>query len=41
MKETKLNVGAFVKAYVREFSRLNDFETYITNTPVNDTIRWA
>ena len=41
MKETKLNVGAFVKAYVREFSSLNDFETYITNTPLNDTFRWA
>ena len=40
MKETKLNVGAFVKAYVREFSSLNDFETYITNTPLNDTFRW-
>ena len=41
MKETKLNVGAFVKAYVMEFSSLNDFETYITNTPLNDTFRWA
>lgn len=41
MKETKLNVGAFVKAYVREFSSLNDFETYITNTPLNDTFKWA
>ena len=41
MKETKLNVGAFVKAYEREFSSLNDFETYITNTPLNDTFRWA
>ena len=41
MKETKLNVGTFVKAYVREFSSLNDFETYITNTPLNDTFRWA
>ena len=41
MKETKLNVGAFVKAYVREFSSLNDFETYITNTPLNDTFRWT
>lgn len=41
MKETKLNVGAFVKAYVREFSSLNDFETYITNTPLNDTFRWS
>lgn len=41
MKETKLNVGAFVKGYVREFSSLNDFETYITNTPLNDTFRWA
>ena len=40
MKETKLNVGTFVKAYVREFSSLNDFETYITNTPLNDTFRW-
>ena len=41
MKEAKLNVGAFVKAYVREFSSLNDFETYITNTPLNDTFRWT
>ena len=41
MKETKLNVGAFVKAYVREFSSLNDFETYITNTPLNETFKWA
>lgn len=41
MKETKLNVGTFVKAYVREFSSLNDFETYITNTPLNDTFRWT
>ena len=41
MKETKLNVGSFVKAYVREFSSLNDFETYITNTPLNDTFRWT
>ena len=41
MKETKLNVGNFVKAYVREFSSLNDFETYITNTPLNDTFRWS
>ena len=41
MKETKLNVGTFVKAYVREFSSLNDFETYITNTPLNDTFKWT
>ena len=41
MKETKLNVGTFVKAYVREFSSLNDFETYITNTPLNDTFKWS
>ena len=40
MKETKLNVGTFVKAYVREFSSLNDFETYITKTPLNDTFKW-
>lgn len=37
MKETKLGAGT----YVREFSSLNDFETYITNTPLNDTFRWA
>lgn len=37
MKETKLGTGT----YVREFSSLNDFETYITNTPLNETFRWA
>ena len=37
MKETKLGAGT----YVREFSSLNDFETYITNTPLNETFRWA
>lgn len=36
MKETVINK----KAYVREFNNMNDFESYITNTPLNDTFRW-
>ena len=27
--------------YVREFSSLNDFEQYITNTPLNEVFRWS
>lgn len=26
--------------YVREFKNLNEFEQYITNTPLNETFRW-
>lgn len=39
MKET---IKAYGKktSYIREFDGLNEFESYITNTPLNDTFRW-
>ena len=39
MKETERTFGS-IKTYVREFNGLNDFEDYITKTPLNDTFRW-
>lgn len=39
MRETT-NVYGRKTSYIREFNTLNEFEGYITNTPLNDTFRW-
>ena len=39
MKETTKTYGNKT-SYIREFDSLNEFESYITNTPLNDTFRW-
>ena len=39
MKETTKTYGNNT-SYIREFDSLNEFESYITNTPLNDTFRW-
>ncbi len=39
MKETTKTYGRNT-SYIREFDSLNEFESYITNTPLNDTFRW-
>ena len=39
MKETTKTYGSKT-SYIREFDSLNEFESYITNTPLNDTFRW-
>lgn len=39
MKETTKTYGKKT-SYVREFDSLNEFESYITNTPLNETFRW-
>ena len=39
MKETTKVYGKKT-SYIREFDGLNEFESYITNTPLNDTFRW-
>lgn len=39
VKETTLHSGSYT-SYIREFSSLNSFEDYITNTPLNDVFRW-
>lgn len=39
MQETISTFGSQTR-YVREFKSLNEFEQYITNTPLNETFRW-
>ena len=39
MKETTKTYGNNT-SYIREFDSLNEFERYITNTPLNETFRW-
>ena len=39
MKETTKTYGKNT-SYIREFDSLNEFESYITNTPLNETFRW-
>lgn len=39
MRETTKIYGKKT-SYIREFDSLNEFESYITNTPLNDTFRW-
>lgn len=39
MKETKQTYGK-TTSYVREFSGLDEFESYITNTPLNKAFQW-
>ena len=39
MKETTKTYGNNT-SYIREFDSLNEFESYITNTPLNETFRW-
>lgn len=39
MQETISTYGSKTN-YVREFKNLNEFEQYITNTPLNETFRW-
>lgn len=39
MKETTKTYGS-TTSYIREFTSLNDFEEYITNTPLNKTFQW-
>ena len=39
MKETIKTFGS-VKTYIREFNGLNDFEDYITKTPLNKVFQW-
>ena len=39
MKETTKTYGRNT-SYIREFDSLNEFESYITNTPLNETFRW-
>lgn len=39
MKETTKTYGKKT-SYIREFDSLNEFESYITNTPLNETFRW-
>ena len=39
MKETTKTYGKKT-SYIREFDSLNEFENYITNTPLNETFRW-
>ena len=39
MKETTKTYGSNT-SYIREFDSLNEFESYITNTPLNETFRW-
>lgn len=39
MKETVSKHGKYT-SYLREFNGLNEFEGYITNTPLNETFRW-
>lgn len=39
MNETTRTYGK-ITSYIREFDSLNEFESYITNTPLNDTFRW-
>ena len=39
MKETVKTYGRNT-SYIREFSSLSEFESYITNTPLNETFRW-
>ena len=40
MKETVSKHGKYYTSYLREFNGLNEFESYITNTPLNETFRW-
>lgn len=39
MKETTKTYGKKT-SYIREFDSLNEFESYITSTPLNETFRW-
>lgn len=39
MKETTKTYGSKT-TYIREFDSLNDFEAYITNTPLNKVFQW-
>ena len=39
MKETTKTYGSNT-SYIREFDSLNEFESYITSTPLNETFRW-
>lgn len=39
MKEATKTYGKKT-SYIREFDSLNEFESYITNTPLNETFRW-
>lgn len=39
MKENTVKQGSYT-SYVREFNSLNDFEQYITNTPLNAAFQW-
>ena len=39
MKETTKTYGKNT-SYIREFDSLNELESYITNTPLNETFRW-
>ena len=39
MRETVKTCGR-ITSYIREFSSLSEFESYITNTPLNETFRW-
>ena len=39
MKEETIKNGKFT-TYVREFKSLDEFEKYITNTPLNSTFQW-
>ena len=39
MKETTKTYGKKT-SYIREFDSLNEFESYITNTQLNETFRW-
>ena len=39
MRETTKTYGKKT-SYIREFDSLNEFESYITNTPLNETFRW-
>ena len=40
MKETTKPSYGNKTSYIREFDSLNEFESYITNTPLNETFRW-
>lgn len=39
MQETVKTFGSKT-SYIREFKNLNEFESYITNTPLNSTFQW-
>ena len=40
MKETKIKTNSFKTSYLREFKSLNEFEDYISNTPLNEVFKW-